>query len=520
MQEFLKYKKELFYSFLLFLMLSTSTFFYFHTSQNEEMHEYKKILLTQNKTLLDTVRKEMNRQCDTIFDIKINRPRVLQIMYEANAPKKRDTARRELYKLLEPTYLLLQKNGIRQFHFHLPGSISFLRFHKVDKYGDSLKGIRYSIDLLNKTKKIVRGFEEGRIFNGFRNVYPLFYKGKFVGSVEISYSIRAIAEILSDNKNTYYGLLIDKRVVDKKVWSENHRYYLPSLLNEHYLWDKKAFEKLYGNNETKFMATLRKLERQLHPQVEHLLDQNRTFLIPLRFENTDYIAIFQLLKNIENKPVGYITTLKQDSVISLRIHQDRKTFFISLFVIFLASFLLFLFLKNERNIKERLSYISNYDPLTQLLNRRGFEIAYKALLQSHKREPRPFAILFLDIDHFKKINDTFGHDVGDLVLQKLAELLRSTLRQSDIIARWGGEEFVLMLDSVDRESAQKVAEKIRKTIANYKDDKLPHFTISIGIVQGNEEETLDELVKKADSALYEAKKSGRNRVVAFSSSII
>ena len=137
-------------------------------------------------------------------------------MNEANDPAKRDAAKKELFKLLEPTYILLQKKGIRQFHFHLPGSISFLRFHKVRKYGDSLKGIRYSIDLVNKTKKIVRGFEEGRIFNGFRNVYPLFYHDKLVGTVEFSYSIRAIAELLTSDTVSYYGLLINKKLVQKK----------------------------------------------------------------------------------------------------------------------------------------------------------------------------------------------------------------------------------------------------------------------------------------------------------------
>ncbi len=518
MKGFFKYKKELLYSFLLFLMLVSGTYFYFFTSQQKELKEYEKIVIQENKTLLETVRKEMNRQCDTIFDIKINQPHVLQILNEANNQKKRDAARQKLYKLLKPTYILLQKNGIRQFHFHLPGSISFLRFHKVDKFGDSLKGIRYSIELVNKTKKIVRGFEEGRIFNGFRNVYPLFYHGKFIGTVEISYSIRALAEVLSNGKDSYYGLLISKRVVDRKVWSENRHYYLPSLLSQNYLWDKEAFRMLYGNNEKKFLDTLQNMEKSLRPKIQKILQRHdESFLIPLHFKNRNYIAIFQLLKNIESKPVGYITTLKENNVIALRISQDKQTLFISYIVIFIFTLFFFLFLKSERDIKEKLSFTSNYDPLTKLLNRRGYEISFKALLQSHKRNPRPFALLFLDIDHFKKINDTYGHNIGDKVLQKLAELLQEGLRGSDIIARWGGEEFVVTLDNTDANNAKNVAEKLRRSIERYNDKNLPRFTISIGVIQADEHESLETLIKKVDTALYKAKKSGRNKVELYSS---
>ncbi len=515
-QTILKYKKELLYSFTLFIVLSVVFLYYFHTLQQRGTQEYKKIALKENEILLNTTRKELNRQCDTIFDIKVNQPQILKIMNDANVPAKRETAREELTKLLEPTYKLLQKHGIRQFHFHLPGNISFLRFHKIQKYGDSTTDIRYSIDLVNKTKKIVRGFEEGRIFNGFRNVYPLFYHKKFVGTVEISYSIRAIAELLTNDDTSYYGLLIDKNLVQKKIWSENQKYYLPSSLDNGYLWDKKAFIKLYGNDT--FIKKLQNFEKKLRFSVAGKLKEHRSFLLSFHFKNKNYIIIFQALKNIKGEPVGYIVSIKENNLLALRKLQSKNTALVLLIIIFLVAVLFFLFLKNEKDIKERLSFISNYDPLTKLLNRRGYEIAYNTLLHSHKRDPRPFALLFLDIDHFKNINDTFGHDVGDLVLQKLSELLQKELRKSDIIARWGGEEFIVMLDNTDIQAAQKVAEKLRQAIDRYKDEKLPHFTVSIGVVQGDENQSLENLVKKADIALYKAKESGRNQVVVYQDS--
>ena len=229
----IKYKKELLISVGLFVSLFVGIESYFYMTEQQEFEELQKSTLLENILLTDTVRKDLNRQCDTIFDIKINQPKVLRLISDANNPSNRDVIRKKFFDLLEPTYELLKKNGIRQFHFHLPGNISFLRFHKVHSYGDSLKGVRYSIDLVNQTKQIVRGFEEGRIFNGFRNVYPLFYHNKFVGTVEISYSIRAIAEALLHKKDdVYYGLLIDKHLVQKKVWSENQKYYLHSFLSD------------------------------------------------------------------------------------------------------------------------------------------------------------------------------------------------------------------------------------------------------------------------------------------------
>lgn len=515
MQKFIfKYKKELLYSLLLLVTLNLGAFFYFQFMLKKESDEYARITIEENKALLDTTQTGLNRECDTIFDIKINTPKVLRIMSEANNPDKRDIAREKLFELLEPTYKLLQRNGIRQFHFHLPGNISFLRFHKVHKYGDSLKGIRYSIDLVNKTKKIVRGFEEGRIFNGFRNVYPLFYHDKFVGTVEISYSIRAIAETLRARENSFYGLLIEKRVVQKKVWRENRKYYLSSELCNSYVWDKKAFKTLYGTKESAFIKKLHKIEKLLNKKhIQDRLKKNHTFLISFHYHDKSYIAIFQSLKNIENIPVGYIVTVKENNFIALNEKQALQTASIAIFIFVLVTLLFFLFLKKEHDTKEYLSFISNYDPLTKLLNRRGYKIAYNALIDSHNRNPRPFALLFLDIDHFKRINDTYGHDIGDDVLKKLAELLKKGVRRSDIIARWGGEEFVLMLDDTNAESAQKVAEKLRKNVENYHDDHLPRFTISIGVIQGNERESLDSMIKKADIALYKAKESGRNKVV-------
>ena len=510
-----KYRKELLWSIVLFILMTVVGLLYQNYTQRQQVSIFEEQTLKNNVSLLNSVIDGLNRQSDTIFSVGEDEPRLLQLMSEANDEKKRDVARERLYQLLQPIYKRLREVGIRQLHFHLPGNISFLRFHKPKKYGDSLKGIRCSIDLVNKTKQVVKGFEEGRIFNGFRNVYPLFYKGKFVGTVEISFSIRAISELLSKEKGSFYGLLIEKRLVGKKVWSENHKYYLPSTLSNKYLWDKKAFDTLYKRDEEAKISRLKAIEKILTDKVVSEFKKEKDFLLPFAYKKKNYIAIFHVLCNIAGEQVGYIVSF-QESPFFKQIYRHKEiNHALLLGLNFFGALLFFLFLKKERDIKEVLQVKSNYDPLTNLLNRRGFEIAYEALSRTNERDQSSFSLLYMDIDFFKKINDNYGHDVGDLVLKYLAEFLRSSLRSSDIVARWGGEEFVILLNDAYAAKAKNIAEKLRLMIEENTHEDLPHFTVSIGVAQVRVDIDFDTVLKHADEALYKAKESGRNRVVVF-----
>ena len=509
-----KYKKELLISLLTVLIMSGIVYFYFDMLQEKAVTTFEKNMLDENLLLLNTVRRGLNEKSDVIYDLKINQPKVLALLEMANDPHNRDKTRKELYSSLQPAYAFLKKNGIRQLHFHLPDNISFFRFHKPLKYGDTLKGVRYSIDLVNKTKQIVRGFEEGRIFNGFRNVYPLFYHNKFIATVEVSYSIRAISSMLTKEEKAFYGLIVQKKLVQDKVWKENQEYYLPTQLSDKYLWDKETFKTVHEDQKY-FFENLEQIEKILHKKVVPLLEKNKSFLLPFHFNGNDYIAIFQILKNIAKQPAAYIVTLKKNNFFVQNMHSHALTILIAFLINFTAGVLLFIFLKKEKDSKEALSFHSNNDPLTNVLNRRGFETTFEVLQKKYVRDDKPYTLLFLDIDHFKKINDTYGHNIGDAVLQKFAGILKENLRESDVIARWGGEEFIVMPDSADIEAAKLVAEKLRRSIEKFQDEKLPKFTVSIGVAEGKGAMPLETLIKKADSALYQAKGTGRNKVVVY-----
>ncbi len=169
-----------------------------------------------------------------------------------------------------------------------------------------------------------------------------------------------------------------------------------------------------------------------------------------------------------------------------------------------------------KSYNEKLEFLAQHDPLTELYNRRFFEERIKDLYELRKRTKEPLSLLFLDIDDFKEINDKQGHDVGDQVLKRIAEILELHVRHTDIVARWGGEEFIIGLINANLEDAQKTAEKLRINI--HEDTRLKELhkkkevTASFGVTQCYDNELLEQTIIRADNAMYEAKKEGKNRV--------
>ncbi|PWW10826.1 sensor domain-containing diguanylate cyclase [Mangrovibacter plantisponsor] len=152
------------------------------------------------------------------------------------------------------------------------------------------------------------------------------------------------------------------------------------------------------------------------------------------------------------------------------------------------------------------------DPLTGLLNRRGF-MTLASISGKHSEN----ALISLDLDHFKRVNDTWGHDTGDKVLVMVSSILKTICRETDLVGRFGGEEFVIMLPGTSTENAEKIADRIRCSIEQEKQPQLPSVTISAGIAALEDADNIDEAIKMTDIALYEAKDKGRNRVVLYRS---
>jgi len=171
----------------------------------------------------------------------------------------------------------------------------------------------------------------------------------------------------------------------------------------------------------------------------------------------------------------------------------------------------------RKQLESKLRYMATHDPLTGLYNRSVLEDRLKDEIERATRYKHSLSILMIDIDHFKKVNDSYGHHIGDLVLQSFAEILEASIRTSDYASRYGGEEFVVTLPETPLAEAEDLAERIRKQIAEhpFPIENKPdiHLTISIGISTFSEHcQTRHELLAAADFAMYASKKAGRNQV--------
>ena len=167
--------------------------------------------------------------------------------------------------------------------------------------------------------------------------------------------------------------------------------------------------------------------------------------------------------------------------------------------------------------QQHLSHLATEDPLTRLLNRRGLEDALYISMAHAYRKGLPTSAIMVDIDHFKKVNDSFGHEIGDHVIQQVAIVLQRMSRASDVVARTGGEEYLLILPDTSLENARNLAERIRVAIGERPlliDSQRIPVTVSLGVACMLGQADLDRLSQEADRAMYQAKQGGRNRVAS------
>jgi len=169
-------------------------------------------------------------------------------------------------------------------------------------------------------------------------------------------------------------------------------------------------------------------------------------------------------------------------------------------------------LKLENEKLEQQVYM---DAPTQLYNKKLFNMQLAKLIEISRRHDRPLSLLMLDVDHFKSVNDTHGHDIGDIVLKQIAGILQRSTRKGDFVARWGGEEFAIILPETNNKGAMVAAEKIRMAVekeTKETKDSIP-VTISVGVARLRKDDEAGQLIRSADQALLKAKEGGRNRVV-------
>lgn len=705
------------------------------------------------------------------FDLAINTPIVLELFSKGSDAKgtEQAKARGELYRALYPLYQNLSSKSLRQLHFHLPDGHSYLRFYKPERYGDFLLDKRPSIRIAQKEKHEIQCFEASSVMSGFRYIYPLFLRQKFLGTAEITISTKAILDALYTlNNSQEYTFIINKESAFASLFQEQRYLYNDSILNQHFVMESSNAE--LPDSPKPLSQNVQDINTQLarNTTLQYALEHGKPFSLFVALQEQTFAVTFLPMKSIEGKPNGYLVAYQLDDTPALL----KRDFFISLILsilgaIIITSLLLTLIkrtrlieqernelrvitdtmiegmytinmegkilqinaraleilgytkeevigkeahsvfhshslnnhvtleqcplfkalqnglsfngeeqyftckdtriipveiygqpLLNEKTIlgmvttfrdlsgkkasdaqmkllyqaletttnavvitnkdafvewanpafehltgykvaealgkkpselvysgqqnenfykqmwstilaketwhgevvnrkkngqlyNEELSItpildqnneikhyvaikqdISNrkknedtinklafYDPLTQLPHRRLLLEHLEKSLSHIKRANTYCAILFLDIDHFKTINDNYGHDIGDILLQAVAIRLSGVTRQEDTIARFGGDEFVILIENLGDSSSKAafcsktIAKAIHKAMCEpfELDGHMRYITVSIGITLFHDnDETKETILKHADMALYKAKAAGRN----------
>lgn len=243
------------------------------------------------------------------------------------------------------------------------------------------------------------------------------------------------------------------------------------------------------------------------------------------YENRSRIGIISgnnTLRNALNHGIAAISDTERQRImdrhLSLRVVSETVTDYTLVYglgILLLAVTATSLFWMRRLNaLNTQLQVISQTDALTQLTNRRGLNLTLEKDLARAKRYQHPLSVIMMDIDHFKRVNDNFGHLAGDKVLIECAHLLKSNLRQSDIICRWGGEEFLILCFNTPLEQAKLVTELLLEQFRQYEFSEVGQLTMSAGVTQAKAEDNPESFTKRADALLYQAKNNGRDQACA------
>ena len=421
--------------------------------------------------------------------------------------------RLKLLKLSTPIFAKLQKEyEITHFYFISADRVVLLRVHNLDSYGDVID--RVTTTSAQQTKAPAHGVELGPMGTlTLRYVVPL-YKDKarqdLIGFIELGVDTGHLLHDIEKSLNTQMFEFILKDSLKRDVW-EHH---IP-VSEKKMGWD--SFPDMVPGAET--------LQR-ITPALSTMMLNNdypdtRTTVEVLQAQ-TVYRAVALLLQDMTGRMVGRIIMLVD---VTREETAKRYTLYLGIMLGIVGSAILFgLFWRITGGVgqlierhQRSLHHLAEHDGLTGLLNYRTFHSLLEDEIARSQRYGTSVSLLMLDVDHFKRVNDEYGHVAGDKVLVEVGKLIRRELRSIDMVCRYGGEEITVILPAIKKDDAVVIAERLRSAVEQhaFKIGKKQSIsiTISIGLATALEDATsVKELVLAADQAMYVAKKLGRNIV--------
>lgn len=493
--------KRIFIILLGLIGLITAIFLYVGYFQHKFVLE---TLVNEERQVASLIYKNTFKQITEKYELIANN--ILSNQQIVDAFEKGD--RDELLRLTAPIYNDLLRNNpyLTIMHFHTADTKSFLRLHKPLKFGDDLSDIRHMINNVNtlRTKQI--GIEVGRYGIYYRMALPVSNKeGKHLGAFEFGIDINYIFDLFDKDYNFTTVLLLKKEIFEA-IYENNKNLNYKSFSDEYYL--------IEPNSNPIFDLLPSAVTSEKYLLVSSSGKDNLAFTV------TD-------LKSVYHEDIGKILFIKNMNFYTDQIKIIKIVTIASALIIILFSFY---FLRRTFNdytdliqryqnileIKNRtLSKLANTDHLTKISNRKHIDKILKKELKRADRYTRPLSLIMLDVDDFKKINDTYGHHIGDRVLRQISKIVCAVIRDTDYFGRWGGEEFIILTPETSLENAVILAEKIRTLISQADFEECKTVTCSIGVSAYSGGKDSNALINNADVALYEAKNSGKDRVLTY-----
>jgi len=255
---------------------------------------------------------------NVIYNSIVNDKGIISTFAKANEADEKDKEeiRKKLTLLLDKSYEQQKQMGLKQLHFHLPDNTSFLRMHRKNTYGDNLTDIRFSVKRTNKILERVEGFEEGRIFNGYRFVFPLFYDMQHVGSMEIGISSLSLVNTMNKIYGGINDFIIKRSTVKSKVFRREMYNYSATTISEKYLRENISYEGLAAkNNVFNNIEEIFTVNRINYEDISKKIGSEKSFSIYKVIDKKPIVMTFHPVKNVENKHVGYIVNYSIDTKI-------------------------------------------------------------------------------------------------------------------------------------------------------------------------------------------------------------
>lgn len=410
---------------------------------------------------------------------------------------------------------LKEKYGITHLYFSDPNRVNILRVHQPERFGDTIN--RNTTLLAQQQQATSYGVELGPLGTfTLRLVTPWFDRDRQLqGFVELGMEIDHVLLAVQQQANVKISILIDKKFLERSAWEAGMR-----MLERVPNWNRYAevVISLQANGD---------LPPELNRVLERGLVGEQKTLLPATSGQSDFRTVIGPLTDVVGRSVGKMVTLVDVSPEAETLQAQtlnaltRESAWVG--GITCAGLLIFFYWlvgKVGQRLDEdqqRLQELADRDGLTGLLNHRMHYQRLENELARSRRSGKPLSLLLLDIDHFKLVNDRYGHLGGDQALKTLSDLVMTICRAMDSACRYGGEEITVILPDTDADAAMIAAERLRQIIERHSFDlegsKNVHITVSIGVATSSEQlASAAELTTEADRAMYRAKEQGRNRV--------